>query len=994
MKSKNPLTPQKPAKTASPKEKPKNLKKPKSQERPVKSTGGMEASQNELFPVAAIGASAGGLEAYEEFFSVVPDDIGMAFILIPHLDPGHVSMMSDILGRATALPVKEAEEGITVLPNHIYVIPPNKEMSITNGMLHLEPLKRIFGTRLPIDFFFRSLAADLRERAIAIILSGTGMDGTLGIRAIHESGGTVMVQTPSSAKYSGMPESAIRTGLVDYTQEPKKIALQLKEYSSKIVEKIKSPAVKVDNINQILNLVRFQTGHDLSSYKKTTLTRRVVKRKILLGISSNSAYLVYLRQHPEEVLSLFKDMLIGVTQFFRDQEAFEVLKKELKEYIKNQPEGEPFRAWVPACGTGEEVYSLVIITLECLSELKKDMKVQFFGTDIQTEAINQARSGFYSTNIGVDVNSGRLKRFFVKEENMLRIKKEVRDLIVFAPQDVAKDPPFTKLDLLSCRNLLIYLESDLQNRLLPLFHYSLKPDGILFLGTSETIGKFLDLFRITDRKWKIYHSKKVFTPAQEEAWRIFPWVTEQVRGEIQAEVRKVEEVDIPAAAKKMLLETFAPPSLVVNEKGEILYIHGQTGKYLEPVPGRPTWIAFDMAREGLQFELRSGVHYALSRLKTRRYEHLRVKTDQGTQLINLIVKPFMPSTDTKGLAAIIFEEAAEPEKRKFASKEVMSKTIKDEKLRETERELLYTRESLQATVEELQASNEELKSTNEEMQSTNEELQSTNEELETSREELQSINEELTTVNAELQGKIDLLAKAESDIKVLLENTHIGIIFLDTHFNIQRFTTEATKIFNLIPGDLGRPLPDINSNLVYDEVEKDVQKVLGNLQNIEKEVRTKRGEWYLLQIMPYRSVENTIEGVVLTMTDISELKRSDAFRAVVETVREPLVVLDESFRIILANRSFYRTFHLSKPETENVLFYQIGKGQWDIPELRKLLEDVLPRGKQFDDFVVDHDFPGLGKKRMLLNARKMVGSVGKGIPAILLALEDITDRGD
>jgi two-component system, chemotaxis family, CheB/CheR fusion protein len=950
-------------------------------------------AQNELFPVVGVGASAGGLEAFEQLFSTVPLDIGMAFILVPHLDPSHASMMTELLKRVTKLEVKEAEDGMTVRPNCIHVIPPNRDISISDGTLNLEPLKKVLGVRLPIDSFLRSLAEDSGEMAIGIILSGTGTDGTMGVRAIHGAGGMVMVQTPASAKYSGMPDSAIQTGLADFVLSPEKMALQLNNYSKNLGKKPKPLVPGKDRLRQILSLIRSRTGHDLSLYKKTTLNRRIEKRMNLQGLNSMAAYAGYLEQHPEEVISLFKDMLIGVTQFFRDEEAFEALSKRLKEYLHDQPGGHTFRAWVPACGTGEEAYSVAILIIECLDALKRDLKIQIFATDIDVEAINFARNASYGENIAVDVNNDRLRRYFTKDGNTFRVKKEIRESIVFAPQDITKDPPFTRLDLLSCRNLLIYLEPDLQNRLVPLFHYSLKPGGILFLGTSETIGKFVDLFEIEDRKQKIFRATKVLASAQEEPWRGLPWVNGHPKAEPDQKSLKSKEFDVASAAQKMLLETFAPPSVISNDKGEILYIHGQTGKYLEPASGRPSWNIFDMARKGMQFELRSGIHYALANMKERRYEKLRLKTNHEHQLIDLTIRPFTPTRETKGLVTILFEDILEREKVKPDRRRKTGEPQheKEERLTEVERELAYTRENLQATVEELQAANEELKSTNEEMQSTNEELQSTNEEMETSREELQSMNEELTTVNSELQGKIDQLSQTENDMKILLENTHIGIIFLDHQLCINRFTSKATEVFNLLPVDVGRPLCDIRSNLDCEDIETCARRVLKTLQNEEREVQLKNGKWHLMQVVPYRSDQNTIDGVVLTFTDITELKRSIEYaRSIVETIREPLIVLDGELRIISANESFYETFKASQEETEGHLIYELGNGQWDIPELRKFLEEILPQNFKFEDYRVEHDFPAIGHKRMALNARKITGSSAAGKPGILLVIKDIT----
>ena len=824
------------------------------------------------FPIVGIGASAGGLEAFEQFFSKMPSVSGVAFVLVPHLDPTHASMMTELLKRVTKMEVAEATEGIKVAPNSVYVIPPNKEMSVFHGTLSLETPKATHGLRMPIDTFFRSLAEDLGEMAIGIILSGTGSDGTLGLRAIHGAGGIVMVQDPGTAKYAGMPSSAVQTGLVDYTLPPEKMPAQLIAYMKKFVKGGKPPATEKREllVRKIVALIRSRTGHDFSLYKKTTLNRRLEKRMSLHGIDEISAYVRYLNEHPEEVQALFKDLLIGVTQFFRDPEAFEALRLRLvPKYIQNKPDGYIFRIWIPGCGTGEEAYSIAMLFVECMAEAKRDFKVQIFGTDIDEDAINHARAGLYTPNIAADVTPDRLRRFFLKEDGMYRVKKEVRELVIFAVQDVVTDPPFTKLDLLSCRNLLIYLEAELQNRLLPLFHYSLRSEGILFLGTSETIGKFVDLFEIVDRKWKFFRTKRVISTAREEAWAALPWAHTSILREV--EDRKPKQTDVATLAQNTLLETFAPPSVIVNEKGDIQYVHGQTGKYLEPAPGHASLNILDMAREGIKYELRSGIHYAITKAKEKRYQGLQVKINGGFLPVNLIVKPLNHENETQDLVMVTFEEIpqAMPKVERKKEKPVLKP---DKRVRELEQELAYTRETLQATIEELQASNEELKSANEELQSTNEEFQSTNEELETSREELQSVNEELVTVNSELQAKIDLLSQTENDMKILLDSTKIGIIFLDNHLSIKRFTAETTRILNLIPTDIGRPIHDIRTNLQYDRIERDAQKVMESLQAIETEIRTKDGRWYLMRIIPYRTVENVIDGTVLTFTETTHLR--------------------------------------------------------------------------------------------------------------------------
>ncbi|MBI5583367.1 MAG: PAS domain-containing protein [Deltaproteobacteria bacterium] len=967
------------------------------------------AEENPAFPIIGLGASAGGLEALERFFAWVPLDIGMAFIIVPHLDPDHASLMTELLRRVTQLEVSEAQDGVQVKPNRVYVIPPNKDLSLYQRTIHLETPAGPRGLRMPINSFFRSLAEDQGELATAIILSGTGTDGTQGLRAIHGAGGMVMVQTPDSAKYPGMPHNAIQTGLVDYVLPPEKMPSQLARYGQRSGRRSGLTAAKEVHLQKILALVRSRTGHDFSLYKKTTIQRRIERRMSLHGIEDLSDYQRYLQENPGESRLLFNDFLIGVTQFFRDPEAFEALEKVLRKTIEDGPEVRTFRAWIPGCGTGEEAYSVAMVIREGLDEVKRNWKVQIFGTDIDDEGINRARSGIYSNNIVEDVPPDRLKRFFIKlEDDSYRVKKEIREMIVFAVQDLAKDPPFTKLDLLSCRNLLIYFEAELQSRLLPRFHYSLRPGGILFLGASETIGKFTDLFAVSDRKWKIYRTKKTLSPVREEIWGSASWVAQVPSrfGEGGA-LKKAGEIDIIPDVRRKLLETFVPPSAVVNAQGELLYLHGPTGKYLELPRGHPNWSIFDMARDGLQFELRSGIRFVLTELKERRYVNLKVKTTQGYQPVNLTIKPFATAPENQGLALVTFEEIVEEEKRPPDGKSRPPEGETEKRSQVLEQELAYTRESLEGTIEELQTANEEARSANEEMQSTNEELQSANEELETSREELQSMNEELLTLNTELQEKIELLSQAEKDVKILLDNTRIGIIFLDNQLGIQRFTSEATKIFSLIPGDVGRPLQHIRSNLDADNIEEDTQEVLETLQSREKEVRSQDGTWYLMRIIPDRPTEKGLAGLVLSFTDITEMKHSAeavnqlklAYQAahafsesIVETVREPLLVLDEELRVVSANRSFYRTFLVSREETEGRLIYDLGHQQWDLPDLKRLLGEILTKNSEFDDFLVEQEGAGLARRRLMLNARKVVQREGGEKGLILLAIEDVTNN--
>lgn len=969
-----------------------------------------EKTEKKSFPVVGMGASAGGLEAFEQFFSNTPPDCGIAFVLVPHLDPTHASMMSDLLKRYTTMKVIEVKDKMRVEPDRIYVIPPNKDMSIREGILHLSAPQEPHGLRMPIDYFFRSLAEDCGERAICVILSGNGTDGTMGLRSIHGAGGMSMVQEVSTAKYDGMPRSAIGTGLSDYVLPVEKMPAQLDSYIKhtflKKTVKIPSGTEKTpETIQNILTIIKNKTGHDFTFYKKSTINRRIERRMNLHDIEDPSTYVRYLQEHPDEVKMLFKELLIVVTSFFRDPEAFEVLKKKiLPKYLEDKPENYTVRMWVPGCATGEEVYSLAIILRECMDAIKRDLKIQIFGTDIDEEAINTARAGVYPSNISIDVDAVRLRRFFVKQENSYRIKKDIRETAIFSIQNVVKDPPFTRMDIISCRNLLIYLENELQNKLLPVFQYSLKQDGILFLGTSETIGGFVNLFAVIDKKWKIFKCKESITAARVMMLPEPRRMLEPISREIDERIRKVAGINIDELARRVLLEKFAPPCVIVNEQGNILYFHGRTGKYLEPALGKASLNILEMAREGIQLELRSAIHTAISKKKDVAYEGLQVKINGSYQTINLVVKRIDNLKDKLGLLMVVFVDVV-PTKKGEKPKNIPAQKL-DRRASKLEQELKYTKESLKSTVEELQASNEELKSANEELQSSNEELQSTNEELETSKEELQSVNEELITVNSELQSKIDQLSRTENDMRNLLDSVKMGIIFLDNNLHVKRFTMAATKLFHLIASDVGRPISHIVSNLEYENLIADAQEVLERLVLKEIEVRTKEKKWFLVRIVPYRTMENVIEGVVITFMDINQVKQSEEeltklstaiqtarkfAESIVETIREPLIVLNADLSVMSANNSFYKTFKVKKEETEGRLIYELGNHQWDIPALRKFLGDILIKDDYFENFKVCHEFPVIGKRKMLLNARRITYE-GVDTQMILLAIEDIRNH--
>ncbi len=951
------------------------------------------------FAIVGLGASAGGLEAFEQFFSQMPPKSGLAFVLVSHLDPGHVSILTEILQRSTAMPVLEAEDQMLVVPDTVYVIPPNRDMAIFRGALQLSVPEEPRGQRMPIDAFLRSLAEDQGERAVGIVLSGTGTDGSLGLRAILGAGGVTLVQEPGTAKYDGMPSSAIKAGYATHVLPVEKMpAALIAGVRMHVVHPdahLSSTQVPPGGMNRLLSLLRTATGHDFSLYKKSTIGRRIERRMAQHELTDVEVYSRYLKEHPAEAQALVKELLINVTSFFRDPEAFVVLKQEiLPQLFADKPEDYVFRVWVAGCASGEEAYSIAMLLREFMDETEREFKVQIYATDLDDDAIAVARAGLYPPNVAADLSPERLRRFFVKEDAGYRIKKAVREMVVFAIQNVIKDPPFTKLDLASCRNLMIYLEPELQDRLIPAFHYALKPGGVLFLSPSESIGRHPELFSPLSRKWKIYRAVHSATAARALMAGDFSWATTAgARGTKEATAR-VKESNLAELTRRMLLQTYAPASVVVDAKGNILYVHGETGKYLRPAPGQASLNVVDMAREGLQQELRPALSAAASHGAPTLGRRASVKTNGELQTVSFSVRPLPDAETNPGLLLLSFQDL--PQEAASSRRGRRAGSAEAERIAELERDLAATRENLQANIEEHQASSEELKSTNEELQSTNEELQSTNEEMETSKEELQSVNEELITVNSELQAKIEQLAGMQNDMKNLLDSINIGTVFLDRQLTIRRFTREATKLYRLVATDVGRPLADIKSNLDGDALIGEAQTVLDSLLPCEREVTAPDGACYLLRIQPYRTLDNIIDGVVLTFTDISQRvvaetaaqKARHLAESIVATVREPLVVLDGDMKVVSASRSFYRYFRTAPEQTVGRSIYDLGDGQWNIPALRELLETILPRDQSFEGFVIERDFPLIGHSKMLLNARRLVGDDGEK-PLLLLAMEAV-----
>ncbi|RKH29341.1 PAS domain-containing protein [Corallococcus sicarius] len=965
----------------------------------------------ERFPVVGIGASAGGLPAILALLEHLPPRTGMAFVFVQHLSPQHESALPELLGRGTAMPVLEASEGLTLTPDHLYVNPPGVSLTLEHGALHLGPPQDSSqGLRL-IDDFLASLAEQTPGRAIGVILSGTGSDGTQGLRAVREAGGTTLVQEPTSAHFDGMPRSAIAAGCVDHILPPEGMAVTLAQLAhlGTLAPQVHAapdaaPALPEEGLQRVFGLLREGVGVDFTHYKPSTIHRRLERRMLLCKVEDLDTYVRYLEAHPEELDLLHQDLLIHVTSFFRDAATFEALQQKVfPELFQGRPHELPFRVWVPGCSTGEEVYSLVMCLMEYLGAAATGHSLQVFATDVSATAIEQARAAIYPEASVSGVSPERLRRFFVKTEGGYQIHKSLRNVCVFAQQNLVSDPPFSRMDLISCRNVLIYLGPVLQKKILPVFHYALRPGGFLMLGTSETVGASADLFSLVDKRNKLYRKKNTAPP---------PHLTFTYR-ESPAERpssarRKLEpgaaDLDAQQEADRLVLARYGPPGVIVNEDLEILHFRGHTGPYLEPLPGVASLNLIRMAREGLVLELRAALHRAKKGDIRVRKEGLTLSGGDRQRKVNLEVHPLRAAhAGREHCFLVLFEEAHEaapaPEREGHAS---APDGREGEHRREAEwlrEELLMTQEHLQTVTEEQEATYEELRSATEELQSSNEELQSTNEELETAKEELQSTNEELTTVNEELQNRNLELSQLNSDLSNLIGSTHIATVMLGNDHRIRRFTPMAEEVLKLSPSDIGRPLRDVKLALALPDLEAAVAEVTERLGIIEQEVRDSTGHWYSLRLRPYKSLDNKIEGAVMTLLDIDRLKASldesrrsrEYAKAIVETMREPFLVLDAGLRVINVNPAFYSTFQVSEEQTLGHPLYTLGNGQWNIPQLRHLLEEVLPLNKHLRDFVMEHDFDTIGHRRMLLNARQL-SSETAGVPYMLLSIEDITRR--
>jgi len=833
------------------------------------------------FPIVGIGASAGGLEALEQFLRRVPNGCGMAFVIVQHLDPTHKGIMPELLQRATGMKVIQVKDRTSVRPDCVYVIPPNKDMSILHGVLHLLAPTAPRGLRLPIDFFLRSLAQDQQDHSVGVILSGMGSDGTLGLRAIKEKAGVVLVQDPLSAKFDSMPRSAIDAGLADIVAPVEELPEKIIAYLQRTPLIARTEAALEDKaqsaLEKVVILLRAHTGNDFSFYKRNTLYRRIERRMGIHQIPKMATYVRYLQENLQELNLLFKELLIGVTNFFRDPAAWEQLRKQaIPALLASRSPGQALRAWVAGCSTGEEAYSLAMVFKEAveLAKPKGNFSLRIFATDLDRDAIDKARQGVFPANITADVSEERLKRFFAKEGYSYRVRKEIREMVTFAPQNLTMDPPFTKLDFLSCRNLLIYLAAEVQKKLIPLFHYSLRPGGILILGSSETVGDGADLFAPLSGKLRIFRRKESVLRPEQVAFPLSFSASPSAVPEASPATKP--SATLQSLADQLVLQRYAPPAVLTNDKGDIFYVSGRTGKYLEPAAGKANWNLFAMTREGLRYELSGAFQKALQQKESVALHGLKVVgANGGRQCVDVTVQRLDEPGALQGLVMIVFTDVAAPVAAKVEGRPPKPHA-QSVRVVELEQELLQVRAEARTTHEEMQTAQEEFRSANEELQSTNEELQSTNEELTTSKEEMQSINEELQTVNAELQTKVDELSRASNDMKNLLDSTDIATLFLDKDLNVRRFTPQATKIIKLIPADVGRPITDLASELDYPELADDAREVLRKLASVEKPIGARDGRWFSVRIMPYRTMDDRIDGVVITFANITEAKTLEA----------------------------------------------------------------------------------------------------------------------
>jgi two-component system, chemotaxis family, CheB/CheR fusion protein len=955
------------------------------------------------FSIVGIGASAGGLEAFSELLHNLPEQTGMAFVLVQHLDPSHESALPEILGRTTKLPVKEVTEGTVVQPDHVYVIPANAGMAILNGKLQLKTRDK-HGQHMPIDSFFRSLAEEIGQRAIGVILSGTASDGTEGCQAIKKAAGITFAQNEQSAKYDSMPSSAIHAGCIDFILTPKEIARELAGISKHPYVTRALPARKEEysgmmgsELEVLFSLLRESTGVDFTNYKHTTLQRRIRRRMDLHRMEKLKEYLQFIAKQPAEIDELYRDLLINVTGFFREPEAFTALRKLVyPKLFEGRHADSPVRVWVAGCSTGEEAYSIAITLLEYLWAHTRNITqaataIQIFATDISETCLERARSGTYPKASVANISPERLKRFFVHTDGGFQVNKSIRDMCIFARQNLVKDPPFSNLDLVSCRNLLIYLGPVLQRRVIPTLHYALKPDGYLMLGDAESLAGFGDHFSLVDKKDKIYQKRK--TTARLATYFASTDYSPRRLEDAKTGLHFPAPFTVENEVEQLLINRFVPASVVVNDRLEIVQFQGRTGAYLELAAGQPSFSLTRMAREGLVVDLRAALSVAKKTNAPMRKERVPFQSEGKPAEVDLEVIPLRAQGAQERYYVIVFQEP--PTAPTFAKNGAArpTSTSHSANIQGLRREIVQLRGQLSSLIEDHETTLEEFKSVNEEVLSANEELQSTNEELETAKEELQSTNEELMTLNDEMQNRNAELGSVNSDLVNLLDTVNLPVVMVSVDLRIRRFTPPCHKLLNLLPSDIGRRLGEIRTNLELQDLETLVQETVhhGATQNLE--VCEKNGAWYALRIRPYKSWDSKVTGAVISLQDIDSLKRRlektrEYAGGLIENSQACILLLDDSLRVTAANRAFYQTFNANAAETEGRPVYELAQGDWNAPRLRALLQQIVTDHTEVNDFELSHDFQNLGLRTMRLNASRV--ELQSGHPSVVLSIEDVT----
>lgn len=968
-------------------------KKPSGAKRGAGSEGPRPRGAKPEVAICAIGASAGGVAALTQFFSAIDDNLGLAYVVVMHLAPDHPSELDQILAQRTSMPVHQVADRIQIEPNCVYVIPPDRELVIEGDDIQARPFSDQKSRYAPIDVFFRSVAK-ARGDGLAVVLSGSGADGATGVRHIKERGGVVLAQSAAEAEFPMMPRNAVATGAVDLVGTIEDIIGRIRD-----VMRTRSSVSRLDDqdsypgLQQIVAMLRSRTGHDFSRYKRATILRRVIRRMQINRQDTLAAYIRFLQDHPGESQELFSDLLISVTNFFRDPAAFRILSEQAMARLMDRLDENPeIRVWSVGCATGEEAHSLGMMMLEAAGQRGIQPSIQIFASDIDDHALAFAREGRYPVGIKADVSPERLKRFFIEDNGFYEVKKELRDLVLFASHSALKDPPFINIDLIVCRNLLIYLQRDIQQQLNSLFHYALKPGGFLFLGSAETADATPSLFSVLDREARLYIRQAI----PQRVAPVLPQLAADRRflDHIPKAVQADSQPERASHAHATALESAAPPSVLVDDQGRILHLSATAGRFFLPSEGTFTSDLAAQVRPELRIDLKLALQRALEKGEETLSLPLCVAFNGHRRLVSLLVRAVDPAERSASRKCIVFFLDGGDE-RKSGSSAPEADTVEKEELQRLRRELTAAQDRLAASAHSYEQATQDLRAANEELQSINEEYRSTAEELETSKEELQSINEELQTVNAELKSKLEAISTAHNDLQNLMAASEVGTLFLDTDLRIKLFTPATTVHFNITQADIGRHIADFTHRLVYDGLEKDAQRVLDALVPQERELKTRDERWLIMRMRPYRTIEDRIEGVVATFTDITDLKVSEKQQrmarefaeSIVDTVRDPLLVLNPDMTVRTANDPFYREFGVSPTETEGRRLYDLGNGQWNIPELRRLLEHVLPANNKFRDFEVTHEFESIGTRTMLLNGRRL-----DSVQLVLLAIEDITER--